>query len=123
MADSLSVRLVYLTSITGLENTLHQVKCDRSSMLPKNVKHVIFTVIIHALLMMFRYGLRVGEAVDSKCGLRWDAVMWGERQIFITREKGSDSGVRGLQFSQIKSDCYITNLLFARYHDQSVAPF
>ncbi|MEH2453033.1 hypothetical protein [Nostoc sp.] len=38
-------------------------------------------------------GSEVGEAVGSKCGLRWDAVMWGERQILITREKGSDSGV------------------------------
>ncbi|MHC5763697.1 hypothetical protein [Nostoc sp.] len=38
------------------------------------------------MLMMFRHGLRVGEAVGEKCGLRWDAVMWGEGQIFITRE-------------------------------------
>ncbi|WP_242054150.1 tyrosine-type recombinase/integrase [Nostoc parmelioides] len=36
------------------------------------------------MLMLFRHGLRVGEAVGEKCGLRWDAVMWGERQIFIT---------------------------------------
>ncbi|MEJ6485996.1 hypothetical protein N0Y54_32820, partial [Nostoc punctiforme UO1] len=45
------------------------------------------------MLLMFRHGLRVGEAVGAKCGLRWDALMWAERQIFITREKGSDSGV------------------------------
>jgi integrase len=49
------------------------------------------------MLMMFCHGLRVGEAVGSKCGLRWDALMWDERQIFITREKGSDSGVHPLR--------------------------
>ncbi len=48
------------------------------------------------MLMMFRHGLRVGEAVGEKCGLRWDAVMWGEGQIFITREKGSDCRVHPL---------------------------
>ena len=48
------------------------------------------------MLMLFRHGLRVGEAVGEKCGLRWDGVMWGEGQIFITREKGSDSGVHPL---------------------------
>lgn len=53
------------------------------------------------MLMMFRHGLRVGEAVGEKCGLRWDAVMWGEGQIFITREKGSDSGVHPLREDEL----------------------
>ncbi len=53
------------------------------------------------MLMMFRHGLRVGEAVGAKCGLRWDALMWAERQIFITREKGSDSGVHPLRDDEL----------------------
>jgi type 1 fimbriae regulatory protein FimB/type 1 fimbriae regulatory protein FimE len=53
------------------------------------------------MLMMFRHGLRVGEAVGEKYGLRWDAVMWGEGQIFITREKGSDSGVHPLREDEL----------------------
>ncbi|QHG21189.1 tyrosine-type recombinase/integrase [Nostoc sp. ATCC 53789] len=53
------------------------------------------------MLLMFRHGLRVGEAVGSKCGLRWDALMWAERQIFITREKGSDSGVHPLRDDEL----------------------
>jgi site-specific recombinase XerD len=53
------------------------------------------------MLMMFRHGLRVGEAVGLKCGLRWDALMWAERQIFITREKGSDSGVHPLRDDEL----------------------
>ncbi|WP_311774252.1 MULTISPECIES: tyrosine-type recombinase/integrase [unclassified Nostoc] len=58
-------------------------------------------MIIHALLLMFRHGLRVGEAVGKSCGLRWDALMWAERQIFITREKGSDSGVHPLRDDEL----------------------
>lgn len=45
------------------------------------------------LLLMFRHGLRVGEA----CLLKWDAVMLDERAIAITRLKGSTSGVHRLQ--------------------------
>jgi len=54
------------------------------------------------MLMMFRHGLRVGEAVGEACGLRWDAVMWQERQIFITREKGSESGVHPLRDDELE---------------------
>ncbi|MEH1833880.1 MAG: tyrosine-type recombinase/integrase [Nostoc sp.] len=51
--------------------------------------------------IMFRHGLRVGEAVGSKCGLRWNALMWPERQIFIIRKKGSDSGVHPLRDDEL----------------------
>jgi type 1 fimbriae regulatory protein FimB/type 1 fimbriae regulatory protein FimE len=44
------------------------------------------------LLLMFRHGLRVGEAAP----LRWDAVMLEERSIAIQRLKHSISGVHRL---------------------------
>lgn len=49
------------------------------------------------LLMMFRHGLRVGEA----CLLKWDAVMFDEAAIAITRLKGSNSGVHRLQPDEV----------------------
>lgn len=45
------------------------------------------------LLLMFRHGLRAGEA----CLLKWDAVMFDEKAIAITRLKGSMSGMHRLQ--------------------------
>lgn len=49
------------------------------------------------LLMMFRHGLRVGEA----CWLKWDAVMLEERTIFIPRLKGSENTIHRLQADEI----------------------
>lgn len=49
------------------------------------------------LLLMFRHGLRAGEA----CLLKWDAVMFDERAIAITRLKGSNSGVHRLQQDEL----------------------
>jgi len=51
------------------------------------------------LLLMFRHGLRVGEA----CLLKWDAVMLEERCIAITRLKGSNSGVHRLQPDELEA--------------------
>lgn len=51
------------------------------------------------LLLMFRHGLRVGEA----CLLKWDAVMLEERCIAITRLKGSSSGVHRLQPDELEA--------------------
>jgi type 1 fimbriae regulatory protein FimB/type 1 fimbriae regulatory protein FimE len=50
------------------------------------------------LLLMFRHGLRAGEA----CLLKWDAVMVDERSISITRLKGSESGVHRLQPDELE---------------------
>jgi type 1 fimbriae regulatory protein FimB/type 1 fimbriae regulatory protein FimE len=49
------------------------------------------------LLQMFRHGLRAGEA----CLLKWDAVMFDERSISITRLKDSESGIHRLQSDEI----------------------
>lgn len=51
------------------------------------------------LLLMFRHGLRAGEA----CLLKWDAVMLKEKAIAITRLKGSTSGVHRLQSDEIEA--------------------
>jgi integrase len=48
---------------------------------------------------MFRHGLRAGEA----CLLKWDAIMFDERSIAITRLKGSNSGVHRLQPDEIEA--------------------
>lgn len=48
------------------------------------------------ILLMFRHGLRVGEAAR----LKWDAVM--ERGIYIQRSKGSTSGTHPLQRDEIE---------------------
>lgn len=49
------------------------------------------------LLLMFRHGLRVTEAIT----LRWDAVMIEQQAIGITRLKGSVSGTHPLQPDEI----------------------
>ena len=49
------------------------------------------------LLLMFRHGLRVSEAI----GLRWDAVMFEDRTINVTRLKKSESGVHPLQLDEV----------------------
>lgn len=51
------------------------------------------------LLLMFRHGLRAGEA----CLLKWDAIMLQEKAIAITRLKGSASGVHRLQSDEIEA--------------------
>lgn len=51
------------------------------------------------LLMLFRHGLRAGEA----CLLRWDAVMFDARTINITRLKKSESGIHRLQEDEIQA--------------------
>ncbi len=45
------------------------------------------------LLFMFRHGLRAGEV----CLLKWDAVMFDEKAIAITRLKNGMSGMHRLQ--------------------------
>ncbi len=49
------------------------------------------------LLLMYRHGLRVGEA----CLLKWDAIMFDQAAIAITRLKGSTSGVHRLQADEL----------------------
>jgi integrase len=49
------------------------------------------------LLLMFRHGLRAGEA----CALKWDAIMFEKRIIYINRLKGSLSGNHPLQPDEI----------------------
>lgn len=49
------------------------------------------------LLLMFRHGLRVGEA----CELRWDAVGLLQRTISIARKKNGRSGVHPLQLDEV----------------------
>ncbi len=51
------------------------------------------------LLMLFRHGLRAGEA----CLSRWDAVMFDARTISITRLKKSESGIHRLQEDEIEA--------------------
>lgn len=51
------------------------------------------------LLLMFRHGLRVSEAIS----LRWDAVMLELKAIGITRLKGSVSGTHPLQADEVES--------------------
>jgi type 1 fimbriae regulatory protein FimB len=51
------------------------------------------------LLLMFRHGLRAGEAHL----LKWDAVMVEARSISITRLKGSMSGVHRLQADELEA--------------------
>jgi integrase len=51
------------------------------------------------ILLIFRHGLRVSEA----CDLRWDAISFLDEEIFITRKKGSDSGVHPLPQDEIEA--------------------
>ncbi|MBD1863031.1 MULTISPECIES: tyrosine-type recombinase/integrase [Trichocoleus] len=63
------------------------------------------------LLLMFRHGLRVGEA----CLLKWDAVMLEERCIAITRLKGSNSGVHRLQPDELEALVLLRELYSGSY--------
>jgi type 1 fimbriae regulatory protein FimB/type 1 fimbriae regulatory protein FimE len=49
------------------------------------------------LLLMYRHGLRVSEAVT----LRWDAISLKSKTIYIKRRKGSDSGEHPLQPDEV----------------------
>lgn len=51
------------------------------------------------LLLMFRHGLRVGEAAR----LKWDAIMLDNQTISINRLKSSISGVHRLQPDEIEA--------------------
>ncbi|MEA5516762.1 tyrosine-type recombinase/integrase [Nodularia sp. UHCC 0506] len=62
------------------------------------------------LLLMFRHGLRAGEA----CRLKWDAIMFERRIIYINRLKGSLSGNHPLQSDEIEG----LKILRERYKDQ-----
>ncbi|BAY46929.1 phage integrase family protein [Scytonema sp. HK-05] len=48
---------------------------------------------------MFRHGLRVTEA----CEMRWDAISLLDKEIFITRKKGSDNGVHPLPADEVEA--------------------
>ena len=51
------------------------------------------------LLLMFRHGLRPGEAAT----LKWDAIMIDKRVIYINRLKGSQSGNHPLQPDEVEA--------------------
>ncbi|WP_414589551.1 tyrosine-type recombinase/integrase [Scytonema sp. PCC 10023] len=51
------------------------------------------------VLMMFRHALRVTEA----CEMRWDAISLLDKEIFITRKKGSDNGVHPLPIDEVEA--------------------
>ncbi|MEA5508044.1 tyrosine-type recombinase/integrase [Halotia wernerae UHCC 0503] len=51
------------------------------------------------VLLAFRHGLRVSEI----CELRWDAISLPDKEIFITRKKGSDNGVHPLPADEIEA--------------------
>lgn len=61
------------------------------------------------LLLMFRHGLRAGEAAQ----LKWDAIMLEQRVIFINRLKGSQSGNHPLLCDEIE----LLSAVKARYPD------
>lgn len=64
------------------------------------------------LLMMFRHGLRAGEASL----LKWDAVMFDERNVSITRLKGSQSGIHRLQADEIEALLQLKEGYPGNYH-------
>ena len=64
------------------------------------------------LLMMFRHGLRAGEASL----LKWDAVMFDDRNISITRLKGSESGIHRLQSDEVESLIQLKERYSGNYH-------
>lgn len=51
------------------------------------------------VLLAFRHGLRVSEI----CELKWDAISLPDKEIFITRKKGSDDGVHPLPTDEIEA--------------------
>jgi len=51
------------------------------------------------VLLAFRHGLRVSEI----CEMRWDAISLLDKEIFITRKKGSDDGVHPLPDDEIEA--------------------
>jgi type 1 fimbriae regulatory protein FimB/type 1 fimbriae regulatory protein FimE len=51
------------------------------------------------VLLMFRHGLRLSEAIN----LRWDAISFADREIFVQRLKGSDSSVHPLVDDEIEA--------------------
>ena len=51
------------------------------------------------VLLMFRHGLRVSEAI----ALKWDAVMFDQGKIYLNRLKGSVSGSHPLQADEVEA--------------------
>jgi len=51
------------------------------------------------VLLTFRHGLRVSEI----CELRWDAISLFDKEIYITRKKGSDDGTHPLPTDEIEA--------------------
>lgn len=45
------------------------------------------------VLMLFRHGLRISEL----CDLKWDAILWKEKKIYINRSKNGLSGEHPLK--------------------------
>lgn len=64
------------------------------------------------LLLMFRHGLRPGEAAS----LKWDAIMIDKRVIHINRLKGSQSGNHPLQPDRVEALLRLKALYPNGYH-------
>lgn len=66
------------------------------------------------VLMLFRHGLRISELVN----LKWDAILWNDKEIYINRSKNGESGVHPLQEDEyekllkLKSDA-TSNYIFS----------
>lgn len=76
------------------------------------------------LLLMFRHGLRAGEAVI----LRWDAVLWDEEELIIHRLKRGVPGWHQLQpneleaLKELKGEQYSGNYLFCSERGEHLTP-
>ncbi|MBW4523391.1 MAG: tyrosine-type recombinase/integrase [Scytolyngbya sp. HA4215-MV1] len=90
--------------VTRLKNTDYR---SREYLTHDEVKELIATAEIRGryglrdkalLLLMFRHGLRVGEA----CLLRWDAIDLKAGTIFVTRLKRGNSGNHFLQSDEVE---------------------
>jgi type 1 fimbriae regulatory protein FimB/type 1 fimbriae regulatory protein FimE len=116
------------TPLRRQENSVYR---SREYLTPKEVNHLIAVAGDRGrhrlrdrtlLLLMFRHGLRAGEASL----LKWDAVMLDERNISITRLKGSQSGIHRLQTDEIEAleqlkECYSGNYhLFVGERDKQL---